>query len=150
MNILGVDPGSRWIGLAIVAPIDGGGLKVVRCAAIDCNLGYMAHLWVESFNTQIDAVCVEMPVGRPGPWIGPIVQTAACAGEFFGAAMALGLPAEYVTCSKWRKELCGKANAKDAQVKEAMKGLFPQVPKTNAHVRDAAMVAAYMVKRSMT
>lgn len=141
VKVLGIDPGSGHIGLAVIDVGDQGFLEWVSCATVKPGEVTTAMLATYKMN-DVAFVVVEAPVGRPGPWIGPVVDTAMIAGEIYGMAMCVGLRPTYVTCSDWRKVITGRHNASDAQVKVALEKRMVLPKRTNAHVRDAAGVAA--------
>jgi len=140
IRVLGVDPGSSHVGMTV---LDIGDSPTSWVSQETMRPEEFTPATFSTYKSGCDVymVAIEAPVGRTGPWVGPVVQTALIAGEIFGICKTLGMRPQYVLCKDWRKMLCGKGNASDAEVKEALSREVCLPVRTNAHVRDAAGVA---------
>jgi len=71
------------------------------------------------------------------------------AGEIKRHARDRGLPVAEIAAAQARKWVCGKATADDATVKLVVHGRLEGIPKTtNAHVRDAMVVALFAGRKA--
>ena len=154
ITVLGVDPGAT-IGAAI--------LRVSRgnCEWIDSwsgrSVGYLRSWLAETgaHGRRFDLVAIETAaVVYPRAGFGTYMATALMdaakiGGELRGQAIERGLSTQEATAAAARKALVGLAQPSDAQVKSAL-GRAVKLPKfTNAHVRDAAVVALYCGRRAL-
>lgn len=71
-----------------------------------------------------------------------LVQAARQAGELVAVARHAGHLVLEVPAARWRKGLCGKGAASDAQIKAALAPIIGS-KRTNAHVRDALGLARH-------
>lgn len=141
VRVLGVDPGTAHVGLAVVEISPNGqcywiGARTIRPEEISPAL-------FSNYRTTMDVtfVAVEVPEGRNGPAIKFLAPTARIAGECFGIARTLGFKAEYLLPREWRKPVTGKHNPSDKQIHDALDDVMDLPTRSNAHERDAAGIA---------
>ena len=157
--ILGLDVGSREIGLALLDVPDGATAAVVRTKAV-----WLARAKLEieptlalltSLAGTVDLVAIEPPGGvHPGVLRARgaaaamgIAQHAnlgaKLAGRARGHAEALGMRVVEIPATEWRLGLVGRANASDAVIERALRHRITWTGRSNADERDGAGVALW-------
>lgn len=159
MIILGLDVGSREIGIALlevpsgaIAPTTSGKGRMLEHAKLE--IGPTLAL-LESVAASVDLVAIEPPGGvhpgllrQRGAAAAMGVSRAATAGaklagRLRGHAEALGLRVVEIPATEWRRGIVGKGNASDAEVKRALALRLVWQGRTNADERDAAGCALW-------
>lgn len=140
MRVLGIDPGSKRVGVAII-DFDKHGQATWEHAEELTPEG-LDRVWLANTAAlhKVDRVAIELPKPRAMGALRQLVGTAELAGYVRGLAECLDLDPMQITSYEWRKRLCGNSNAKDAIIKYALEAHL-DVPKSNSHKRDAAGVA---------
>lgn len=163
MIVLGLDVGSREIGIALVSVPDGARAAVAREKArlldrAKLELGPTLAL-IEAVADSLDLVAIEPPGGvHPGllrqrgaaAALGVSAHAtkgAKLAGHLRGHAEALGLCVVEVPATEWRLGLTGRSNASDAHVERALRMRLAWTGRTNADERDAAGCAVWAAVR---
>jgi Holliday junction resolvasome RuvABC endonuclease subunit len=139
MRVLGVDPGTASIGWAVVE--FGAASKNIDMGKWDAELFRPEMLVTLKVRFDISRAFIEKPVGFAGPQVQYIVETAVQAGIIYGVCKMVGLDPKFMKATEVRKALCGKPQAKDAMVKEALGRIIALPRQTNAHGRDAVAIA---------
>ena len=150
MRIIGIDPGAHvgWCVADVCCShldwIDAGVHELSEMSEI----AVAREIWIAVGVHRVALVAIEDFARR---WCAPIqaqqmVQSAQSAGIIRGwLARGLDIEVRAYPAHEVRKALCGTPHAKDAQVKHALVELLGvKVPKrSNAHERDAALLAIY-------
>lgn len=150
MLVVGVDPGPRVCHYAIMRF---GELKeMVTCGEFTADVDSVAefgHTVCDQLAPSgLSCVGIERPM-----WMG----NGAAVNNLLGTATAIGMVKQTLglarsrndrwhvydfTSVEWRKKIVGKGNAKDAQIKEAIRTIMPNLPAgLNEHKYDAIGVA---------
>lgn len=150
MIILGLDPGSRSTGYAIL-DAERAMVSFVECGSLEND---ELAAWLYDDAHDVGCVAIERIEGiafaPKGPGIVPHLLSASnAAGVAKGAAQLLShVHIVEASAREWRKAIVGKANASDADVKRVVTLHVQGWPKvSNAHERDAAGVAMYAARR---
>lgn len=146
--VLGVDPGPREHGWALVRVVDPQRALFVGCGKHEGNAeGVLSLLGVHLADVvAIESPTTFMPTGPGGKFI-PTVATALFGttrqvGRLAAVAELDGWAVVEMTASDWRREVCGKGSSTDAQIAADITRLVAGWPRrSNVHVRDAAGVA---------
>lgn len=140
MNVLGIDPGSAHVGVAVVGFDECGNASWLH--ADEVRPEQVTRDWLATLchSFQIGRVAVELPKPRAVGALRQLVATAECAGYVRGLADSLSLDPLRLTSYEWRKRLCGNSNAKGNLIRFALEEHL-EVPRSNDHKRDAAGVA---------
>ena len=138
LRCLGIDPGQKKHGFAIIE-VDRRGLAVF----VHCGHESGSPVSLIRDAGRLDLVAVEEPATVHAAGATPtIVDVARAAGEFLGAAEAMGLRTATMMPARWRNLVTGSPRAGDADVKRMILARIPTWPKiSNDHGRDAAGVA---------
>ena len=137
MRVLGIDPGSAHVGVAV---LEFDGERPIWTEAQTIKPGEATWHWARGKLVGIDLVAIERPRQGFRPAGGHIIDTSWVGGRVEAFAEVAGIERMILTSYAWRRRLCGNSNAKDHMVKEGL-GEFLDVPRSNAHTRDAAGVA---------
>lgn len=140
MRVLGVDPGSAHVGVAVLE-FDSHG-RASWSWADEVSPNDVSRAWLLDLVTRFrfDRVAIEQPVPRAMGALRQLIATAELSGYVRGLADSLSLDPMPITSYEWRKRLTGASNAKDAVIKFALEEHL-NVPRSNSHKRDAAGVA---------
>lgn len=153
MRTLGWDPGSRYVGWALLdVPLRGPALHL-RSGMLDLRetdlfgtdspLRSMAedrvvHVAVEQVLKVVDREGFSLSMASE------LAKTERVGGLILGAARILGLQWSEPEAPAWRKALCGDRQASDALIKTIVGARVHGIPaSTNSHQRDAMGVAIY-------
>ena len=96
---------------------------------------------------EVSVVAVETIASRfvqPGQGM-HLAQTAQAAGEIVGWCRKAGLDVRCIPSFDWRKWLCNRPSAKDAQISHALSFTVHMPKRSNPHTRDAAGLALYVL-----
>lgn len=157
MIVLGVDPGSREFGWALLDVRGGAGLplRATFLATGNAASDYLTALQLlagGALPARPEVVAIEKISGwafapKGAGVVAALIASSSVAGGIAWVARSRGLRVEERTANEVRRLLLGKAGSGDAQVKEAIPGLIYGWPKrSNNHQRDAAMVALASVQ----
>ena len=151
MIVLAFDPGAH-VGTALLET-QGGGRRPRYCAGGEIGPSVEEVRWMltQSVRAGADRVVIESEPpgqakkahvtrkgGRKVDISGPLQDMAQVAGLIYGMATSMGFDVVWMPATKWRRIVCGKATATDAEVKHMVTMLVEGLPaKTNTHVRDA-------------
>jgi Holliday junction resolvasome RuvABC endonuclease subunit len=136
--LLAIDPGPASTGYALLST-EGPRTTHVRSGMIASTVEALASLGVATMG----AVVIERPRGAifQAFRAGPLLDTANVAGGISWVAQMLRVRVEELTAQEVRKLLCGKANAGNDDVEQAVRANVAQMPRqSNEHARDAIAV----------
>jgi|GEM_PF-3728750 len=140
MRVLGIDPGSAHVGVAVLEFDDRGAPTWVDAEEVKPDVATMPWVGEQVIVYQADLVAVETPVPRAAFALRQLIETARVAERMLCGADNAGVERMEFTSYEWRKRLTGASNAKDAVIKFALEAHMA-VPRSNSHKRDAAGVA---------
>jgi Holliday junction resolvasome RuvABC endonuclease subunit len=142
--ILGIDPGPNTCGFAVIEQtamqrtvgryLEGG----ARPSDFEI-LDSLIHGFVLQGGNHVAIERVGL-AHRPEA-IHSLIETAHVAGICEGIARHRCPSVSLTPAVAWRRSLTGRNNASDANIKTALLARLSDVPRTNAHVRDAAGLA---------
>jgi len=154
MNLLAIDPGEKACGFAIVR-LEGPRTRWLGGGKIDATRAGFQNLLNGALLTRClgaDVVALEDVSGFiHEPFRGPhLLATAKVLGGIAWECEREGLRVVELTARAWRKTLCGKANASDGVIADAVRANVVDMPtSSNEHVRDAlglAIVAGWVAR----
>ena len=137
MNLVAFDPGPTTCGYCIVR------LDAARATFITGGLATTRERLAE-LSREVDAMAIEVVRGPIfTPQRGPaIIATSRTAGFLECLARDRRMHLVERTAREVRLSLCGRGNASDGQVADAVRGnVFGFPAKSNVHIRDAAALA---------
>lgn len=152
--ILGLDPGSKSCGFALVEVVGPTRVRFIRGGAFSCESSgpFLALLGECSLRVHQLSVAIENPEGFIyETFRGPtVIKTAHAAGGMSWAAAALGfgvleLPAKSVRTALFGKARVGGKTPKKGDMDRALAQLLPAFvegfpAKSNPHVRDGLAI----------
>lgn len=137
---LGIDPGTRSLGFALVERISSFTGKWIEAGNLPTTYAESAALLV---RLKPDLVVVEEPV-----WIGlgkgaaELFKTCWVGGGWHWLAQSNGIRAEAIYAREWRLWLCNDASPSNADIASHLPRVITGIPKrSNNHERDACGIA---------
>lgn len=138
-HVVGLDTGPRRCGWARIA-MDGSRARFVEGGEVASEVADVRRLLE---RTRPDLLALECPSGyvheafrAPG-----LLATARVTGGIAWLASMSGITSTELPATAVRKVLCGKATAKDGDVRDALARLGVLPMRSNVHVRDAIALA---------
>lgn len=148
-RILGIDPGPTECAWAVITPAPGARAVYERGGVTETSSIVHFLCAMTCSSAAPDLVCIERPRYRPIGGRDRVQQSIAMAATLVDTAWIAGMIAgvldgrarvETPTCGEVRRALLGRPSAADSEVKWAL-GHYIDLPRCNAHVRDAVAVA---------
>lgn len=150
MKVLGIDPSTRALGLAM---LDGDNLLWAETIRLKGRLDQRlmeakAAIEMVLQDRRPDAVVQEAPGpwtrGAPGSTTATVEALAKVRGIIFAAVASAGIPCHEVTANRARHLVLGKGNPKKHVVMQSVRLLGYDVP--DEHAADAIVVALAFIK----
>ena len=149
MRVLGIDPSTTGGYYALLECKPGGTATLLEKGFVGGSRDEL-HASIKELFTQLkpELVAIETPEGTPVTNNGmALLNTAALAGYFEAVALGMDLKAFTVGAMLWRREMCSKSSPTNAEIHYYYRLLVQDSPKTNEHIRDAAMTGLHAIQK---